>query len=71
VTETGESAHRVAYKRGHLTLEQRGNIVVTFECKRCKKTGVVGPDGKPMGRLFREDCGTPTGVSYTYGARTC
>lgn len=49
----------VLYKRGHLTLRQGR----TLECSRCGLSGLVGPDGKQIGRLFTADCGSPTGVS--------
>lgn len=50
---------RLARKRGHLPLRQGR----TFECSRCGLSGLVGPDGKQIGRLFTSDCGWATGVS--------
>lgn len=48
-----------ARKRGHLPLRQGR----TFECSRCGRSGLVGPDGKRIGTLFTEDCSTPAWVS--------
>jgi hypothetical protein len=53
------TAVHIAGKRGHLTLHQGRS----FECARCGLTGVIGPDDKREGQLFRESCGQPTGVS--------
>lgn len=52
-------AAELARKRGHLPLHQGR----TFECSRCGRSGLVGPDGKQLGELFKKDCGSPTGVS--------
>ncbi len=50
----------VVYKRGHLTALHQGDRI---ECARCGRSGSVGPDDKQTGKIFIEDCGTPTGVS--------
>jgi hypothetical protein len=69
VSEPGiADAFRIAYKRGHLTLQHQGR---DFECAGCGLTGSVAADGKPSGQVFLRDCGIPAGVSFTYGASKC
>lgn len=65
MTLTMADALRIVYKRGHLTALHQGNGI---ECARCGASGSVGADGQQIGAIFTKTCGTPTGVSYDYGA---
>lgn len=46
------AAAKVANGLGHLALWQGR----AFECARCGASGLVGPDGKQLGAVFKERC---------------